>query len=97
MNYFLAVSARWPDAWKNTGKGNIINRTNGFNGFIRFLRPAYLYFTTTSEVVSEEQFARLFAKVKLEDGDFSPEKFLPGSSGATKLYKTLLEQTGVEQ
>lgn len=96
MNYFCAIRDRWPAAWQNTGKGNIINRTNGFNGFIRFLRPAYLYFTTAPEVVAREEFARLFAKVTLTEQDFNPETFLPGSSGATKLYNTLLEQTGVE-
>src|SRR5262249_18287802 len=96
INYFSAVRDRWPQAWQGTGKGNIIKRTNGFNGFVRFLRPAYLYFTTTPEVVSQDSFAQLFAKVKLNDADFNPEKFLPGSSGATKLYRTLLENTGVD-
>lgn len=95
MNYFTAIQERWPQAWNNTGKGNIINRTNGFNGFIRFLRPAYLFFTTAPEVVSKEEFARLFNKVELADGDFSPQRFLPGTGGSSELYRTLLKQTGV--
>lgn len=96
INYFTAIKERWPEAWDGTGKGNIIKRTNGFNGFIRFLRPAYLNFTTRPETVRKDQFAQLFAKVKLKDTDFNPEMFLPGSSGATKLYRILVENTGVD-
>jgi DGQHR domain-containing protein len=53
LNYFNAIKERWPTAWSATGTGNIINRTNGYNGFIRFLRPAYLNFTTEPRVVSK--------------------------------------------
>jgi DGQHR domain-containing protein len=95
VNYFNAVKARWPIAWSGTGRGNIINRTNGFNGFIRFLRPAYLYFTTEPRVVAEEEFTRLLHNVKLEDDDFNTEQFLPGSSGATRLYNKLIEDTKI--
>jgi DGQHR domain-containing protein len=96
INYFTAVSERWPTAWEGTGKGNIIKRTNGFNGFIRFLRPAYLHFTTKPEIVTKADFAKLFAEVRLNDIDFNPTRFLPGSSGATTLYKKLLKDTGIE-
>jgi hypothetical protein len=90
------VKERWPIAWSSTGTGNIINRTNGFNGFIRFLRPAYLYFTTKPEVVPTERFSQLMAKVNLNDSDFNTERFIPGSSGSTKLYHLLVDQTGVQ-
>lgn len=83
INYFQAISRRWPEAWNASGRGNIINRTNGFNGFIRFLRPAYLYFTTRPDVVSREKFSSLLERVKLQDADFNPEMFLPGTSGST--------------
>jgi DGQHR domain-containing protein len=95
VNYFNAVKDKWTDAWNNTGRGNIINKTNGFNAFIRFLRPAYLNFTQTSQIVTEQSFRELFDKVSLTDSDFSPENFLPGSSGATALYRRLVEDTGV--
>lgn len=97
INYFSAIAETWPNAWIGTGKGNIINRTNGFNGFVRFLRPAYLNFTTVPNVVSKDDYKSLFAKTSLKDADFNPETFLPGSSGSTKLYRTLLEQTKVEE
>ncbi|WP_316219187.1 DGQHR domain-containing protein [Bradyrhizobium sp. SZCCHNR2026] len=95
LNYFNAIKERWPAAWAATGTGNIINRTNGYNGFIRFLRPAYLYFTTEPKVVAKDSFASLFNRVNLSDADFNPARFLPGSSGSTSLYNILLEQSGI--
>jgi DGQHR domain-containing protein len=95
INYFSAVRDRWPKAWEGTGKGNIINRTNGFNGFIRFLRAAYLYYTTEPRVVGRDDFRKLFDRVKLNDEDFNSERFLPGSSGATGLYNVLVRDTRV--
>ena len=96
INYFSAIAESWPDAWKKTGKGNIINRTNGFNGFVRFLRPAYLHFTTVPAVVSKSDFKSLFGKTTLKDEDFNATRFLPGSSGSTSLYRTLVGETGVK-
>ena len=40
-NYFLAVQAKWPKAWKEPIRGNILNRTTGFGALMRFLRIAY--------------------------------------------------------
>jgi DGQHR domain-containing protein len=95
INYFNAVKNRWPIAWARTGTGNIINRTNGFNGFVRFLRPAYLYWTTTPAVVSEDQFRKILDRVRLNDDSFNPSEFVPGSSGASKLYRKLMEDSGI--
>jgi DGQHR domain-containing protein len=95
INYFSAIRDRWPQAWEKTGKGNIIKRTNGFNGFIRFLRPAYLYCTTDPRIVSKKEFLDIFDRASLSDEDFNPTKFLPGTSGSTALYNTLVEQTRV--
>ena len=78
LNYFCAIRDKWPNAWKSTGTGNIINRTNGFNGFMRFLRPAYLNFTNEPAVVSRKQFASLFGKIQLAEEEFNPETLYPG-------------------
>jgi hypothetical protein len=60
LNYFNAVRERWPEAWIRTGAGNIINRTNGFNGFIRFLRPAYLFVPASHEWLLKMNSRRCF-------------------------------------
>jgi DGQHR domain-containing protein len=95
LNYFNAVRAKWPVAWDRTGTGNIINRTNGFNGFIRFLRPAYLSITSEPRVVSREEYSKVFEQVTLADDDFNPQRFLPGTSGSTLLFHTLMAQSKI--
>jgi DGQHR domain-containing protein len=95
LNYFNAVRERWPNAWAASGTGNIINRTNGYNGFIRFLRPAYLYFTSEPRVVAKTDYASIFDRTKLLDSEFNPTTFLPGTSGSTRLYNLLMEQSGI--
>jgi DGQHR domain-containing protein len=96
-NYFDAVKQRWPDAWERNATGVILNRTNGFDGLMRFFRPAYRYFATPGELVTTAQFAELFRAIKLELADFNPQRFVPGSSGAAALYRTLLSDTGLDQ
>ena len=94
-NYFEAVSRRWPEAWNSNGVGFMLNRTNGFDGLMKFFRHAYRYYAAPGQVVTKEQFADLFAKVELEDADFNPQQFLPGSSGASALNRRFLEFTGL--
>jgi len=43
MHYLEAVRRRWPDAWDDLRSGMMLARTNGFRGFIRFLRDTYNY------------------------------------------------------
>jgi hypothetical protein len=96
INYFSAVKEKWPGAWNATGEGHILPRTTGFNGLVRFLRPAYLEFTTVPAVVKKDQFRSLFDKTNLKSEGFTRDNYLPGSSGAAKLFSELVSQTGVE-
>lgn len=96
-NYFDAVKQRWPEAWEYTGRGLMLNRTNGFNGLMRFLRPAYLHFTAPGGVVSTDQFYGLFERIDLNDTDFNPENFKPGTSGETDLYRTFMRESSIEE
>lgn len=91
INYFDAVRERWPEAWQFNGRGAVLSKTNGYNGLIRFLRDAYLQITTVPRVVSKEEFAKVFEKSALQDADFTTEKFVPGTSGSTALYRSLVE------
>ena len=95
-NYFDAVKRQWPDAWASTGTGYVLARTNGFRGFMRFLRHAYRYYTTKDDIVSSEDFSKLFRKTTISDDSFTSENFKPGTSGETAIYRMLVEQVGVE-
>jgi len=85
--YFKAVRARWPLAWASKERGNMLNRTNGFNALAKFLRDSYLYIGTA--VPTESDFAVILSKSPLKDADFVVERFPPGTSGESALYKEL--------
>ncbi|MCG8468394.1 MAG: DGQHR domain-containing protein, partial [Gemmatimonadetes bacterium] len=92
-NYFAAVDARWPEAWRQVGRGNVLNRTTGLVALSRFLGDAYLSFERPSEIISQEDFATIFGSIDLNDGDFTPDRFKPGGSGQNDLYRELEVQT----
>jgi DGQHR domain-containing protein len=97
LNYFNAVRKTWPDAWINTGTGNILNRTNGFNGFIRFLRPVFRHLADAPVVISQEIYRSVLDRVNLSDADFNSDRYPPGTSGATRLYRELLQKSNIPE
>lgn len=96
FNYFSAVRERWPHAWAGLGDGAVLNKTNGFRALMRLLRPAYLYYATPGDVVTQEQFYKLFQRAKLADDEITTDTYKPGTSGETLLYHTLLAQLGLD-
>lgn len=95
LNYFGAIASKWNRAWNSDGLGNMINRTNGFDGFMKFFRPAYRSITTSPRMVSQEEFAKIFDRTELRDEDFNTRRYAPGSSGASALYRDLVEQSQI--
>jgi DGQHR domain-containing protein len=92
-NYFTAVSERWPIAWNQKQRGLILNRTTGYRALMQFLPIVILSLDLIDKVPEVSVFAGVFEKVKLTDDDLSTEQFKPGSSGQSKLRKTLELQT----
>ena len=97
LNYFDAVRNRWPQAWNSTETGLILNKTNGFLALMRFLRPAYLYLNGLGRVIATDKYTKLIENINLRDGDFNRQKYLPGTSGETTLYKDLMEKSDIPQ
>lgn len=94
-DYFSCVQEKWPTAWDFSGTGKILNKTTGFDALIKFLRAAYLELVVPGGVVTRAQFKAVFDKITLTDGDFTKEKYIPGSSGTGALYRDLLSQSGI--
>ncbi len=94
-NYFDAVKLRWPKSWDFEGRGQILNKTNGFKALMRFLRNVYLYITIPGGVPTTKEFLEVLKKIKIDDLDFSTDEFKPGSSGEGKLYSKLKELSGI--
>ncbi|WBS04213.1 DGQHR domain-containing protein [Pseudoduganella sp. SL102] len=107
-NYFSAVAERWPSAWpmtdENDGperpaemKGLVLDKTNGFRALMRFLKPVYLSLRWKGEVLSKNDFLAILNKINLRDEDFNTNRFSPGSSGESGLYKTFMVDSGLEE
>lgn len=95
-NYFGAVEDKWGDYWREAQRGNVLNRTTGFRGLMHFMRHAYLSLGKPGDIPTRQQFNSIFASVRLQGSDITPDNYPPGSSGHTKLRDRLLAQTGLE-
>src|SRR5690606_31010301 len=86
-NYFVAVSDRWRVAWQNMDRGNVLPRTTGFAGLMRFLPHALGYIDGLGRVPSKREFLEMFEKVRIGDEDFNTDNYKPGSSGEGQLVR----------
>jgi DGQHR domain-containing protein len=94
-NYFTAVRDRWPTAWDNFGRGIMLNKTNGFRALMRFLRPCYLNLCEPGIVPTKDKFLGVLKKANQGDDDFTIERYRPGSSGESLLFRELCSGTVV--
>jgi DGQHR domain-containing protein len=92
-NYFDAVRDRWPRAWNEFSRGNILIKTNGFRAFMRFLRLVYVEFGAGKERLSKLNVRKVLNSVTLKDNEFNVDLFPPGSSGEAALYRRLRMDT----
>jgi DGQHR domain-containing protein len=95
-NYFKAVEQRWPDAWTVRQPGLILNRTTGYGALMKFLPLAYLTLGTDT-VIPTAEFKAIFDLVKLNDNEFTPDNFKPGSSGQAQLFRKLARDTKIDE
>lgn len=94
-SYFAAIKDRWPTAWENKERGNIIKRTNGIKAFMRFLPSIYLSLVKDEigKHIEKTEFLGILKEIEITDNDFNIDNFPPGSSGESKLYKRLLHDS----
>ena len=95
-NFFVAVSKKWPNSWDKVETGNVLNRTTGFGALMRFMRVAYLSMNKQDRLVTANEYQPVFDKIALHDGSFTPEKYLPGSSGEKALFDELVKQSQLQ-
>jgi DGQHR domain-containing protein len=90
-NYFSAISNKWPKSWNGVNiPGNILPRTNGYRALMRLLKPIYLKISPNFGIPAESKYIDVLSAVKIKDSDFSSDKYKPGTSGETDLYKEIL-------
>ena len=95
-NFFVAVQRKWPASWQTVERGNILNRTTGFGALMRFMRVAYLSTNMVGQVVKADEYDPIMKNIDLADGTFTPEKYLPGSSGERALFDELVEMSNLQ-
>lgn len=89
-NYFDAVRDKWSEAWGAVDKrGNMLPRTNGFKGLVRFLPSVYLRLGGPGLVPSKARFLSVLAGIDLNDDDFNVDRYPPGTTGETRLANDL--------
>lgn len=95
-NLFDAVRGRWPDSWASPERGMVLNRTTGFSALMRFLGIAFRRLDPShSRVIASAEYGALLRKVQIEDRGFSSDRYLPGSSGQSRLLNELLAGSGL--
>jgi DGQHR domain-containing protein len=96
-NYFGAVKARWPVSWDDAPAGNILNRTTGYAALLRFLRPVYLAYCESGDILSREDCDAVFEGIEIDDDELTKDTFIPGSSGIGALYRRLMDESELEE
>lgn len=91
-NYFEAVRDRWPISWNYPEEGRILCRTTGYNALIRFMKDAFLSLTDRPRVIKKEEFSEIFSRIKIPESQLTKEIFIPGSTGASDLYRRLMKE-----
>jgi DGQHR domain-containing protein len=94
-NYFEAISKRWNKTWNSRDEGNVLSRTNGFKGFMRFLKVAYNSFDKPDYIPSVDEFYAIFKQVEIEGDFFNKRNFLPGAGGQGEMFRRLCLETGL--
>lgn len=89
FDYFSAVKERWPLAWSNQDRGNMLNRTNGFRAFMRAYIHVYDLVGRSDGTIQRAEVDRFMENVPLKDDQFNTEEFPPGTSGESKLVNLL--------
>ncbi len=90
-NYFAAVAEKWEEAWGKTGRGWVLNKTAGYTGLMRFLKPCYYYLRgARGKAPTKQDFARVFEKIEISDAAFRSENIRPGTSGERYVFDLLM-------
>lgn len=90
-NYFKTIEDKWPEAWGPVEANMILNRSTGFIALMRFLGDIYSHYKKTGQVITTDEYKKVFDKIDLKAADFNRTNYIPGSGGQSKLYKDLKE------
>lgn len=90
-NYFKVVQSKWPISWDENTEGNILNKSTGLVALMKFMRPVVNKIGKQEELISMKEYSKVFNGIPLADESFTKMEYVPGSSGQSKLFHTLVK------
>lgn len=91
FTFFDVVRDRWPEAWANEKReGPILNRTNGFRALMRAYGVLYERQGVPGGSINRGFLERNFSEIDIEDDQFTIDRFPPGTSGESRLYRLFI-------
>jgi len=94
-NYFKAVESKWADAWITVEENKILNRSTGFIALMRLFGDINEHLRKTGQVITIEEYDKIFNEIDLKSSDFTRTKYLPGSGGQSALYNDLKSKSKI--
>ncbi|MER8829656.1 DGQHR domain-containing protein [Mesorhizobium sp. M0938] len=98
FDYFDVIKKRWPDAWNNIRKeGPILNRTNGFRALMRTYGVLYQRQAVPGGSINRGFLEKHFRAVRIQDDQFTIDRFPPGTSGESRLYRLFIGELTLDE
>lgn len=98
FDYFDVVKRRWADAWNNVRKeGPILNRTNGFRALMRAYGVLYAMQGVPGGSINRGFLEKHFGSIRIRDDQFTIDRFPPGTSGESRLYRLFIGELTLEE
>ncbi|UEQ03893.1 DGQHR domain-containing protein [Halomonas profundus] len=92
LNFFDAISKKWPIAWSKEEKRSSLNKAIGFNALIRVFKDLYRIKNPSFEwdaVISVDIFTKIFSRCDLDDQFFIDLE--PTSRSSKVIYDSISE------
>lgn len=92
LNYFLAISTKWEDAWNSN---SILVKSTGVIAFMNFLPNIINKYPLKDSELSQEVFDNVLSTVQIKSDEFTNEVFPSGGVGQRKLKSKLIEEANL--
>jgi hypothetical protein len=62
---------------------------------MRLLKPVFLYLGGQQHIPTIGRYQEVLEAINIKDSDFTTDKYLPGTSGESMLYKDLMSELNI--
>lgn len=90
--YFDAIRNKWKNSWETVAKGNILNKSTGVVGLMKFLPDLCARAKDEEQLLTKEFYSNIIDEFNISDGSFTPEEYPFGGTGQDELHRVLNEE-----